>query len=341
MKDYLVDVPVRINIWIRPECQRKQFEIIKKARPSILFLISDGGRNEKEWSAIYQNRKIYDEEIDWNCTVYKVYEDKNNGLYTMGVKTRELVWSKVDRCIFLEDDILPSVSFFQYCAELLEKYKDDERISTICGMNHLGTYDAPKSDYFFSRQGSIWGTATWKRVHDMRDGIKYADDPYVLDLLRQRTRHNDTFWKKIMGYTKDERYDGHIPGGEFYVEFAMYGHNQLQIIPKKNMICNIGCTEDAAHSLSLNRLPKGIRRVFNMETYELDFPLKHAKYVIPDIEYEKKRNRIMAYNHPVISYIRRWQGTWARITNDGIGVWLKRQFVRISSGDSQKTKIEN
>ena len=104
------------------------------------------------------------------------------------------------------------------------------------------------------------------------------------------------------------------------------------------MICNIGCTEDAAHSLSLNRMPKGIRRVFNMETYELEFPLKHAKYVIPDIEYEKKRNRIMAYNHPFISYMRRWQGTWARITSDGIGVWLKRQ---ISPGDSKKVKNEN
>ena len=42
MKQYLVDVPVSINIWIRPECQRQQFEVIKKARPSILFLISDG-----------------------------------------------------------------------------------------------------------------------------------------------------------------------------------------------------------------------------------------------------------------------------------------------------------
>lgn len=338
MKDFLVDVPVRINIWIRPECQRKQFEIIKKARPSILFLVSDGGRNEKEWEAIYQNRKLYDEEIDWNCTIYKVYEEKNNGLYTMGVKTRELVWSKVDRCIFLEDDILPTVGFFRYCAELLEKYKDDTRISTICGMNHLGTYDAPKSDYFFARQGSIWGTATWKRVHDMRDGINYADDPYVLDLLRQRTRHNEIFWKKIVGYTQNEKYGGHIPGGEFYVEFAMYGHNQLQIIPKKNMICNIGCTEDAAHSLALNRMPKGIRRVFNMKTYEMEFPMKHAKYVIPDVEYEKKRNRIMAYNHPFIAYMRRWQGTWARITSDGLGVWLKRQ---LSPGDSKKIKEEN
>lgn len=129
MKPYLVDVPVKINIWTRPECQRKQFEVIKQARPSILFVTSDGGRNEREWQLIYQNRKIYDEEIDWDCKVYKLYMDHNLGMYAMGEKRTELIWNTVDRCIMLEDDILPSVSFFQYCAELLEKYKDDERIN--------------------------------------------------------------------------------------------------------------------------------------------------------------------------------------------------------------------
>lgn len=43
-KPWLVDVPVKVNIWIRPECQRKQFEALKQARPSILFIQSDGGR---------------------------------------------------------------------------------------------------------------------------------------------------------------------------------------------------------------------------------------------------------------------------------------------------------
>lgn len=112
MKPYLVDVPVKINIWIRPECQRRQFEIIKQARPSILFVTSDGGRNEKEWELIKQNRKIYDEEIDWECKVYKLYMDHNLGLYAMGKERENLIWNTVDRCIMLEDDILPSVSFF-------------------------------------------------------------------------------------------------------------------------------------------------------------------------------------------------------------------------------------
>lgn len=304
MKPFLVDVPVKVNIWIRPECQRKQFEVLKEARPSILFIQSDGGRNDKEWAAIHENRKLFDEGIDWDCTVYKIYEDHNNGLYAMGIKMREVIWEKVDRCITLEDDILPSVSFFKYCAELLERYKDDERIECICGMNHLGISENVNTDYFFSRQGSIWGIATWKRVIDARDNYAYAKDDYVMSLLKQRTKHNPIAWKRLCAYSKNEIYEGHVAGGEFWHEFNMYSQNMLQIVPKKNLICNIGCTNDSEHAASLKQMPRAIRKVFNMKTYELDFPLKHAEYVIPDIEYEKRRNRIMGYNRPLVQLYR-------------------------------------
>lgn len=326
MKPFLVDVPVKVNIWIRPECQKRQFEVIKEARPSILFIQSDGGRNEKEWAAINENRKLFDKGIDWDCKVYKIYEDHNNGLYIMSKKTAEVIWSNVDRCILLEDDILPSVSFFRYCAELLEKYKDDERIECICGMNHLGVSENVTSDYFFSRQGSIWGTALWKRTIEARDNFSYANDSYVMSLLKQRTRRNPIAWKRLCAYGKQEFFEGHVAAGEFWHEFNMYSQNMLQIVPKKNLICNIGCTEDSAHSDSLKNLPRGIRRVFNMKTYELEFPLKHPKFVIPDVEYEKKRNRIMGYNTPIIAFYRKCERAIRKIISGDIKAVLKKLF---------------
>lgn len=80
-----------------------------------------------------------------------------------------------------------------------------------------------------------------------------------------------------------------------------------------NFISNIGCTESSAHVDDLLQLPKGIRRVFYMKTYEIDFPLKHARYVIPDVGYEKKRNRIMGYNTPVIAVFRKLERVWIKI----------------------------
>ena len=306
-KKALVDVPVQTNIWIRPECQKKQFEVIKKARPSILFVMSDGGRNEEEWEIIRQNRLMYDTEIDWECTVYRMYEDTNNGMYGMGRKIAQFIWSKVDRCVLLEDEVIPSISFFSYCAELLERYKDDERISCICGLNHLEVSDQVTSDYFFSRQGSIWGIATWKRVWDRFYDFEYGKDPYVMGLLKERLKHNKKRWKPFAAYAKSESYAGHVASAEFFLDFAVYGQNQLQIIPRKNLISNVGCDETGVHSGQMKVLPHGLRRVFHMPVYELDFPLKHAKYVIPDMAYERKRERIMASGHPIVRAYRQFE----------------------------------
>lgn len=300
MKPYLVDVPVSINIWIRPECQQKQFEVIRKARPSILFVTSDGGRNEQEWDIIRQNRKLYDEGVDWDCTVYNLYEEKNNGMYAMGKIRRDFIWEKVDRCVFLEDDQIPSVSFFRFCAEMLEKYKDDTRIAAVCGMNHLGVYDKVNTDYFFSRRGSVWGMGFWRRTCEHYGDFSYKDDPYVVNLLKQRTRHSLITWKQLCGYAQGEYYQGHVAGGEFYIKMQVFGQNQLLIIPKYNLISNIGSTGNSAHAGALKTLPRGIRRVFNMGVYELKFPLKHPNYIIPDVYYEKKRNRIMGTGHPFV-----------------------------------------
>ena len=339
MNNYLVNVPVRINIWIRPDCQKRQFEIIRKAKPSILFIQSDGGRNEEEWEAILRNRKMIDKGIDWNCTVYRVYENTNLGMYAMAQKTYELIWSKVDKCILLEDDQIPSVSCFKYCEVLFEKYKNDKRIECICGMNHLEISKNVTADYFFSRQGSIWGIATWKRVYEERNIFDYGKEPYIMKLLKQRTHNNSICWKRLNAYKNSEYYEGHTPGSEFWIEFDMYSQNRLQIIPKYNMISNIGCTSKGTHADSLDQLPYGLRKIFNMRTHELKFPLKHPKYVIPDIEYEKKRNRIMGYNSPIISFSRKIELAVIKIKsgkpNDIIKM-LKNKKKRISNAKTER-----
>ena len=329
MENYLIDVPVMVFLWIRPEFQRRQFEIIKQAKPSTLFVISDGGRTEEEWKNIRINREMYDTEIDWDCKVYKFYSDVNLGTYGIMIKQHELIWSHVDRCIILEDDILPSLSFFPFCAELLEKYKDDERIYMICGMNHEGISEGVSSDYFFSRYGSIWGIATWKRFYQEYYDFRYKDDPYTLKALERLAEHNmPGHEKQIASVAKHGRYDGHIPGDEYYMSLAVYSQNQLLIIPRKNMITNIGCDPNAEHSTNIENLPKGIRRVFNMIRWETSFPLKHPDFVFPDLRYEQVRNRIMAFGHPVIMAYRNAEAVYRNIKN-GNGDYVRSRLSKL------------
>lgn len=280
MNPFLVDVPVKINIWTRVNCQKKQFEVIKQARPSILFLQSDGGRNDDEWKAIRENRKLYDEGIDWECTVYKLYEDKNNGLYSMINKTYSFVWEKVDRCIFLEDDYVPAVTFFRFCAELLEKYKDDQRIQQICGNNVFGVYkDAEPFDYFFTENGwSIWGTATWRDRDQFTCNfpLPYGDDNYIKRCLKTNLTY---FWyRKVEGYIGNEKYENHLPGPEYFNAINSALYHRLSIVPTKNMISNIGFKGAHANIEEKN----GNNWIFGLQTYEIGDTIKHPTYIIDD-----------------------------------------------------------
>ena len=284
-RPYLVDVPVKVNIWTRRECQRKQFDVLKQACPSVMIIQSDGGRNDAEWKAIKENRKLFDEGIDWECRVIKVYEEENRGMYYMIRKIRQVVWENVDRCIFLEDDYVPAVSFFRFCAELLEKYKDDQRIEMITGNNVFVEHPAAlPNDYFFSEVGwSIWGTATWRdRAQDYDFPLPYESNQYIKDCLKNGL---SAFWyRKVDGYCSGELVDGHEPGSEYYHAINSVLQHRMSIIPTRNMICNIGM--DGAHA-NVTRSNKKEMSFFNQPTFEVSFPLKHPDYIIDDVAYGK------------------------------------------------------
>lgn len=300
--NYLVDVPVKTNIWIRQDCQVEQLNRIKKAKPSILFFQSDGGRNEEEWEIIRNSRRTIEESINWNCTVHLIYADCNMGMYTMGKLAEEYIWTKVEQCIFLEDDHIPSVSFFEFCRELLEKYKDDLRVCAICGNNYTGIYEKTPYDYVFSRYFQIWGIAYWKRTYENYT-LKYSGDDYTINAIC-RIAKAKWFINSVKGYAKGELTGGHIPGTEFYQNLNMIGQNQLFIFPRNNMISCWGIGKGSAHaSDDIKKLSKGEANLFYSKTYEID-EIKHPSYIFPDLEFEKRQKKALAIN-PVRKYYRR------------------------------------
>jgi hypothetical protein len=315
MKAYLVDVSVLLFVFVRPNALRCVFDRIKEARPSKLFLISDGPRPDhpNDQERIAESRSIV-EEIDWECCVYKYYNEENHGLYPMVKEALDFVFGNVDRCIFLEDDVVPALSFFPYCEELLELYKDDLRINMICGMNHLGEYKEPNTDYFFSEASSIWGFALWRRTYEAFYDYAYGSDNYILDRMKKNSKNYVDFVKELEGYYHNANYGGHIAGPEFYLRFNNSAQNKVNIIPKYNMIKNIGCCEGSTHAADeLRIMPKGVQKMFQMKTYEYTFPLKHPSYIVADQWYEKKVLRILARNHPIIAAYRRCEGLLRRV----------------------------
>ena len=128
------EVPVTLIIFNRPETTRKVFEQVKKICPKKIFIISDEGRNEKEKEIVREARRIV-EDIDWECEIHKNYAKQNMGCGYRVSSGLDWVFDHTEFSIILEDDCVPNTSFFRFCSEMLEKYRDDERIMYISGNN--------------------------------------------------------------------------------------------------------------------------------------------------------------------------------------------------------------
>ncbi len=297
MRQSKIDVPVLIIFFNRPSTLQKVFDAVKEAAPSTLLLWQDGPRegNDNDVKGIEECRNIV-ENIDWDCKVYKNYHEKNFGCDPSTFYSHKWAFSLVEKCIILEDDLVPSQSFFPYCKELLDKYEFDERINHICGLNLLDDFEKCPYDYMFSINGTgVWGS--WQRVAKGWDETySFLHDEYAMKNLRRRVgkRFFDTVYK--VGLNRESI-------GKSYWEtilgFDCLLNNRLAIVPKKNMVSNIGTTEGSTHSnTKLHLLPKKIVKTFNMKQHEISFPLKHPKYVVPDYDFMDQLWDLMCLGQP-------------------------------------------
>lgn len=329
-KSWLIDVPVAVNFFVRPETFSKVFDVIKIARPKQLFLIADGPRssNKSDIVKCAECRAIA-ENIDWDCEVYRFYNKENKGLFHTYFDSMTEVFKIVDRCVFLEDDLVVSPCFFRFCKELLERYENDLRIHFITGFNVLGEYDAPDGDYFFSGEGSIWGYALWKRTFDSMN-LAFRNNEYAIQMTQLVAKQiKPGYEKKIRKCVTNPEFQGHIPHVEFYKNFLRFSQNQIYIVPTKNMVSNIGISSDSVHtSDNIKKLPSATRKLFNTQVFNYlppPRPIISPEFMIRDLYYEDKVNYLLAWNRPALQFVRRIEAT---IRLAIYGDW-KRIFKRV------------
>ena len=272
------------------------FDMVKKAKPKVLFLYQDGPRNEKDVEGIMACRKYIEDNLDWDCKVYKKYQEKNYGCDPSEYLAQTWAFSIVDKCIVLEDDDVPSLSFFSFCWELLLKYENDNRIGIICGMNTFDKYDENYPyDYFFTKSGSIWGWASWRRVINTWDSkYTWLDDEYKLEIIRRYFSSKKLYRNFIKRAIKRRK-----SGVEYYetiLGVSQMLNNQLNIVPTKNLISNIGSfggvhtKANNFHGLNKTKI------LFDKKTYDYQFPLRHPDFIYEDVEYKKKVDKLINYN---------------------------------------------
>ncbi|BAZ42346.1 hypothetical protein NIES4101_83150 [Calothrix sp. NIES-4101] len=239
--------PVAFIIFNRPDLTEQVFHAIAQAKPKKLFVIADGPRFPEEAEKCQKARSVI-ERVDWDCEVLTDFSDKNLGCSKRPASAIDWVFSHVEEAIILEDDVLPSPSFFFFCQELLEYYRHDERIMLISGDNYQHGQSHTAYSYYFSKYPLTCGWASWRRAWKHYDyHMKSWPEFKRTDLLRFicLDPYEYRYWKN----TFDQMYeDPHILNAwDFQWTYTCFNQNGLCIVPNSNLICNLGFRSDATH----------------------------------------------------------------------------------------------
>lgn len=270
--------PVALIIFNRADTTEKVLEAIRQAKPSKLFVIADGPRANKPGEAekCATTRAVI-ERVDWDCEVLKNYSDVNLGCAKRVSSGLDWVFNTVEEAIILEDDCLPHPTFFRYCEELLDRYREDERIMAICGKNVQFGHKRTEYSYYFSRYNHCWGWASWRRAWqhydiEMKLWPEMRQQGFLKDLLIDPRAVE--FWTKHFQAT----YKGGINTWDYQWTLTCWLQNGLSILPNVNLISNIGFSAEATHT----KTTSDQNPYANMATKALEFPLKHPPFIIAD-----------------------------------------------------------
>jgi hypothetical protein len=278
------DTAILLIIFNRPETTRKVFDAIARVRPRRLLVAADGPRPDRpEDVANCAAARAVTEAVDWDCDVTRNYATANLGCGRGPATAISWAFDQEPEAIVLEDDCLPDASFFPYCAELLARFRDDERVMQICGRNRLfPVADAPYS-YAFSCQNICWGWASWRRAWRhfamaVPSWPELRETSWLADLLHHPVAVEH--WRAAFDRARAAGHDADFWDHQW--TFACWAQSGLSIVPHENLVVNLGFGDHATHTKWIG----DIRASQPLES--IGFPLRHPPYVVRDREGDER-----------------------------------------------------
>ncbi len=288
--------PVTFLIFNRPDTTEKVFQAIRQAKPPKLLVVADGPRSDRpgEKEKCAAARAIING-VDWECEVLINYSDVNLGCKKRVSSGLDWVFDTVEESIILEDDCLPNPSFFLFCEELLERYREDNRIAVISGQNVQFGHKRTHYSYYFSRYNHCWGWASWRRAwqnfdYDMQLWPLIKENGWLKDILKDEIAVK--YWTKIF----QDTYDDKTNSWAYRWTFSCWTQNHLSILSNINLISNIGFAREATNT------KKDVSIFSKIPTEEIYFPLKHPPFIVQDVESDDFTQRTL-YCPPLINRI--------------------------------------
>jgi hypothetical protein len=285
--------PVLFLIFNRPDLVEQSFARIRDARPTQLFIAADGPRHEREneMELCNQCREII-EQVDWDCEVKTLFRDKNLGCRVAVSEAITWFFEHVEEGIILEDDCVADPSFFPFCAELIEKYRHDERVMCITGNNFQNGIQRGAASYYFSIYNHCWGWASWRRAWS-----KFDADLSTWSVLKQNSfpgGFHQTFvadyWRNIFDQVQAKGIDSWA----YVWTYSCWAQSGVTATPSTNLVSNIGFDDRATHTQD------PCSRQNRVAAEPISFPMIHPELVSRNVRADRfVESNVFAVQPPI------------------------------------------
>jgi hypothetical protein len=270
--------PILFLVFNRPDTTAEVFKEIRKVRPSRLYVAADGARKDKfgEAEKIAKVREIATA-VDWPCELFTLFRDKNVGCKYAVSGAISWFFAEEEAGVIIEDDCLPSQDFFWFCNQMLNDYRDNQNIFSIVGTNLLPISEKNIS-YYYSDHTLPWGWASWARAWDKYD-LELKSWPKSKQVKHMKSLNvGDYLFNFHFAKVLNKVSRGEIDTWDYQWIYTCWLNNGLTIVPVKNLISNIGFSDEATHTTVYHPI------LSNLKLNNLLWPLKKPSYYGPNLE---------------------------------------------------------
>lgn len=252
----MFNTPILFLIFNRPDTTQKVFERIREIKPKQLFIAADGPREGNECDKINcKAARAIASHVDWDCEVNTFFREENLGCGLAVSKAITWFFDQVEEGIILEDDVLPDLSFFFYCKELLNYYKHDKSIMHIGGANFQEPQKREVFSYYFSNLPCVWGWATWKRAwekfsYDVSDYLDFIEGNHAEKIFPNKQLRENR--RKIL----QRVHLNEIDTWDYRWSYSIWKQRGISIVPSNNLVLNVGFNVTATHTKGENPFAK-------------------------------------------------------------------------------------
>ncbi|GEM_PF-4636710 len=253
--------PIALFIYKRASDLSKILEVIETYHPSELLVFADGPKNSREVALCKKARAVIDGR-KFAFPLTKFYFESNKGLSGNILGGIAEVFKRHDSAIFIEDDCIPSKTFFHFCDYGLNQFKEDDEVFQIGASQWLpNEFKGPLKSRFSL---PAWGWASWKEKWEYFDPSFNTYKENRINLSRHISKKNYSIWKRACNSLSI----GNRDSWDLQWQLDIWSNKGYSILPPKNLVSNIGFLESASYNPLLDK--------FSFEAYEFDISKLHS-----------------------------------------------------------------